>query len=289
LDTFNATNQYILSLLSIRELVIKTFSSGAARPGGTHYNYNMNGAENMDGYGRIKIFGVGGAGRRAVGLMAKASPADCELIAVDTDWVSARTSTAHHRIELQGATIFGLGSGGSRLRAEKCAEACADRLRKAVSGAELIWIVAGMGGGTGTGAATVIARLAAEAGVPVIAAVTLPLAMEGTRRNRTAGEGIDMLGQTAGIMLVLPLDKLRGAIGGRVTLAEFYAAADRVLSGCVSFVMGWRDRAGQAGSHLSAFRVQKGRQNSPNDLPMGVIKRLSGLGAAGNAGALSRA
>src|SRR5450759_1925310 len=121
---------------------------------------------------KIKVVGVGGAGCHAVSHMLAV-----EFVSVDTDWAAVRACQTQHKVELRGVPA-GLGSGGKAGWAARAAEACADELRAALAGAELVLIVAGMGGGTGSGAAPVVARLARETGALTLGIVTRPLVLE---------------------------------------------------------------------------------------------------------------
>src|SRR5450759_4979116 len=130
---------------------------------------------------KIKVVGVGGAGCHAVSHMLAAGVLAClpavEFVSVDTDWAAVRACQTQHKVELRGVPA-GLGSGGKAGWAARAAEACADELRAALAGAELVLIVAGMGGGTGSGAAPVVARLARETGALTLGIVTRPLVLE---------------------------------------------------------------------------------------------------------------
>jgi len=183
----------------------------------------------MNEQARIKVVGIGGAGCRVVSFLIETGHSNVELIAVNTDWACIRASDAHRRIELRGVSIYGLGSGGRPVWSEKCAEACANELREALSGCDLSLIVAGMGGGTGSGAAPVVARIAGETGALTIGIATTPLTVELCKRNCVAEEGLSMLCGAANAVIVVPCEELLAVTGRKIGIADFFAAMDRVL------------------------------------------------------------
>lgn len=226
---------------------------------------------------KIKIIGIGGAGCHVVSRLIEAGLPGIEFIAVDTDWACVRASNAHHRIDLRGVSIYGLGSGGHPVWAKKCAQVCANELQEVISGAELTVIVAGMGGGTGSGAAPVVARIAGEADTPVVTVVTLPLDMEGLRRSHIAKEGLEALNKETGAVLVVPLEQILKETGSKISVAEFYAAADRVLCDRILFLIGKSDATEFAGLLIKGFQVIQGHESAACRLPDGFKKRLGEL------------
>lgn len=181
---------------------------------------------------RVVIIGLGGAGCKAASLVLEAgSPHGVMVIAADTDSCALRLARAERKIELRGARVMGLGSGGHAHWARACAEIYAGELQAALAGAARVVLVAGLGGGTGSGAGPVVLRLARAAGASTAAVVTQPLGFEGERRRRLARAGLETLAQAAGTLLVLPLDELVKETGGSITLAEFFIRADWALRG----------------------------------------------------------
>jgi cell division protein FtsZ len=220
------------------------------------------------------VVGVGGAGCRVLSDLSKHDLLGGTLVAIDTYWASVRLTDAHRKVELRGASIYGLGSGGNKVWAQSCAEASLDQLREALGNPCFVLIVAGMGGGTGTGASPVIARLAAEAGALVAAVVTLPAQWEGRRRNESAKGGPEALSKEAGAVLVVPLDQIHKETGSKITIAEFYATANRVLCDCVLFLLGRRDSTEFAGLRIKGFQVIQGHKSAACGLQDEFLKFL---------------
>ena len=187
---------------------------------------------------RIKVVGVGGAGCHVVNHIMKAGLPGVELVAVDTDWASIRACEAHRKVELRGIPVPGLGTGGVAEWARKTAEACSGELCEVVSESSLSLIIAGMGGGTGSGAAPVVARIAREAGALAVGIVTTPLILEGKRRMCIAVEGLNTLGDAASDVIIVPCEELLEITGRQVTIAEFFVAANEVLYQIVRWLVG---------------------------------------------------
>lgn len=238
-----------------------------------------NGVNRPAGPVTIKIVGVGGAGCRALRLLRGDDPA-VERVAVDTDWACVRAADACRKVELRGVSVYGLGSGGHPVWAERCAEKCAEELREAIGGAGMLLIVAGLGGGTGSGAGPVIARIANQAGVPVAAVVTLPLDLEGCRRGLIAGEGLEALKKETGAVCALPLERVLQETGGKISLSGFYAAADRMLCDMVLFLMGRGDVMEGEGPPARVFQLFRGGERTADSLPDQLKRRLDALRTA---------
>jgi len=179
----------------------------------------------------IKVVGVGGAGGNAVNHMIEKGVAGVEFIAVNTDAQVLARNNARNQIQL-GTT--GLGSGARPEEARQVALADRDRLEEAIAGAHMVFITAGMGGGTGTGAAPVIAEVARALGVLTVAVITKPFAFEGTRRMRVAEEGMQELSKHVDSLIVVLNDKLEEVLGEDVTMDEAFRAADDVLNNAVA-------------------------------------------------------
>lgn len=187
---------------------------------------------------RIKVVGVGGAGCRALERLVDEGVPGIELVTVDTDWAAVRGSRASRKVELRGGPAVRLGSGGKIDWAARTAEACAQEIREALSGADLVHVVAGLGGGTGTGAAPVVARIAKEAGALTVAAVTLPFGFEGKRRRGNAEEGITALEDVFDAAIVVPADGLLSGLPRSTTLIGAYRALDGVQRQSVVAIAG---------------------------------------------------
>lgn len=206
--------------------------------------------------------------------MAKKGLPGATLIAVDTDWASVRLADAHRKVELRHASIYGHGSGGSRGWAEACATICTDELREAIGNPGFALIVAGMGGGTGTGVSPVIARLAAEDGIPVAAVVTIPAQWEGSRRDNLAKEGLEALRRETGAVLAVSLVRIQKEIDGGTPLGKFFDTIQLLLCDCAAFLLGQREATEFAGLGIGVFQAITGREDVAGNLLDGFTRRL---------------
>ena len=177
----------------------------------------------------IKVVGVGGAGGNAVNRMIQAGLSGVDFIAINTDFQDLEKSLAPAKVAIGQKLTRGLGTGGFPERGEKAAIEDTSAIMEQLQGADLIFIAAGMGGGTGTGAAPVVARLAAETGALTVAVVTRPFAFEGPRREANAKQGLDMLTEAAATLIVIPNDNLHRILPEDVSFEEAFLAADDVL------------------------------------------------------------
>jgi cell division protein FtsZ len=178
---------------------------------------------------RVKVIGVGGAGGNAVNRMITAGLTGVEFIAVNTDNQDLEKSLAPKKIAIGQKLTRGLGTGGNPERGEQAAIEDTALLVEHLQGADLVFIAAGMGGGTGTGAAPVVARLASEAGSLTVAVVTRPFSWEGKRRETNARLGLDQLMEAAATLIVIPNDNLLPNLPEDVTMEEAFTTADDVL------------------------------------------------------------
>jgi cell division protein FtsZ len=178
---------------------------------------------------RIVVVGVGGAGGNAVNNMVAANLNGIRFVAANTDMQALATSKAEHRIQLGGRLTEGLGAGSKPEIGEAAAEEALDAIRAQISDSHMVFIAAGMGGGTGTGAAYVIARAAKELGILTIAVVTKPFQFEGSLRMRNAEAGIAALTPHVDTLLVIPNENLFRVATDRTTFAEAFVVADQVL------------------------------------------------------------
>ncbi|HLH24661.1 MAG TPA: cell division protein FtsZ [Chloroflexota bacterium] len=181
------------------------------------------------GFTEVRIVGVGGGGGNAVNRMIEADVRGVEFIAVNTDAQALAQSHALRRICIGSGTTRGLGAGGDPFQGERAAQASEGELREAVAGADMVFITAGMGGGTGTGAAPVVAGLAREEGALTVAVVTLPFAFEGSRRRRSAEGGLQALREHVDALIVIPNDRLMRLSDGHLPMVEAFRLADDVL------------------------------------------------------------
>jgi cell division protein FtsZ len=182
----------------------------------------------------IRVIGVGGAGGNAVDHMIAKGIAQVEFIAINTDAQVLARNRAKQQIQL-GTSGLGAGARPEEARAVALAERA--RLEEAIAGAHMVFITAGMGGGTGTGAAPVIAEIARSMGVLTVAVVTKPFAWEGSKRMKIAEGGIEDLAPHVDSLIVILNDRLEEVLGEDVTQAEAYAAADDVLCNAVGGIV----------------------------------------------------
>nr|WP_321439825.1 cell division protein FtsZ [uncultured Hyphomonas sp.] len=178
---------------------------------------------------RILVFGVGGAGGNAVDNMIEANLQGVEFIAANTDAQALSRSKADTRIQLGPVTTSGLGAGARPEIGEKAAEESIDEIKQQLEGAHMVFIAAGMGGGTGTGAAPIIARAAREMEILTVAVVTKPFGFEGNRRMHVAESGLDLIRSHVDTMIVVPNQNLFRIANDRTTFAEAFRMADDVL------------------------------------------------------------
>src|SRR5882762_1836622 len=176
----------------------------------------------------IKVIGVGGAGGNAVNHMIEQG---VEFIAVNTDAQVLARNKAQNQIQLGTS---GLGAGAKPEEARAVAVAERERLEEAVAGAHMVFITAGMGGGTGTGAAPVIAEVARSLGILTVAVVTKPFTFEGSKRMKTAEQGLEELVPHVDSLIVILNDKLEEVLGEDVTQEDAFKAADDVLNNAVA-------------------------------------------------------
>ena len=179
---------------------------------------------------RIAVIGVGGAGGNAVNnMIAAGGLSGVDFIVANTDAQALDASTATTRVQLGVSLTEGLGAGSKPEIGEAAAEEAIEEIRTSLAGSHMVFIAAGMGGGTGTGAASVIARVAKEFGILTIAVVTKPFQFEGSRRMRVADAGIAELRTQVDTLLVIPNQNLFRVANDRTTFAEAFVLADQVL------------------------------------------------------------
>jgi cell division protein FtsZ len=178
---------------------------------------------------RIVVIGVGGAGGNAVNNMIAAGLHGIEFVAANTDTQALAASKAEHRIQLGSNLTDGLGAGSKPDIGEAAAEEAVDQIHARICDAHMVFVTAGMGGGTGTGAAYVVARAAKELGILTIAVVTKPFQFEGLQRMRNAEAGIGALKNYVDTLLVIPNENLFRIATERTTFAEAFLVADQVL------------------------------------------------------------
>ena len=185
--------------------------------------------QDVENFARIKVLGVGGGGSNAVNRMMEEGLRGVEFIAVNTDAQALMSANAPNRVRIGDKLTKGLGSGGDAAIGAKAAEESSDDLYETISGADMVFITAGMGGGTGTGAAPIIARIAKETGALTIGVVTRPFSFEGARRRQVADEGIANLKQHVDTLIAIPNDRLLEIVDKKTSLQKAFREADEVL------------------------------------------------------------
>ena len=183
----------------------------------------------------IKVVGVGGGGGNAVDHMCSSGMSSVEFVSVNTDLQALRFSSATYKLNIGDKLTRGMGAGGKPEIGEKAAEESREEISATLKGTDMVFITAGMGGGTGTGAAPIIAEIAHDMGILTIGVVTRPFEFEGKRRIRQAQEGIIKLKEKVDALLVIPNERLR-AINPEITFVNAFAAADEVLRQAVQSI-----------------------------------------------------
>ena len=182
-----------------------------------------------ENFADIKVIGVGGGGTNAVNRMIAEGLRGVNFIAMNTDGQALVHSHAPHKIRIGDKLTRGLGAGGDPGTGEKAAEESAEDLYDALVGSDMVFITAGMGGGTGTGAAPVVARIAKETGALAIGVVTKPFTFEGSKRRQVAEEGLNRLKEQVDTLIIIPNDRLLEVVDKKVSLQAAFRAADDVL------------------------------------------------------------
>jgi cell division protein FtsZ len=178
---------------------------------------------------KIKVIGCGGAGSNAVSRMVREHLRGVEFIAMNTDAQALELTEAMVRIQLGEKLTRGLGAGGDHTIGHKAAEESRDLIADAVSGADMIFVTAGMGGGTGTGSASIVAEMAKRSGALTIAVVTKPFGFEGAHRGRSADEGIKALIPNCDTLIIIPNDRLLDLCDKHTSVDGAFRLADEVL------------------------------------------------------------
>ena len=183
----------------------------------------------LDGTATIKVIGVGGAGNNAVNRMVEAGIRNVEFVAINTDRQALSLSKANSKIQIGEKLTRGLGAGANPDIGAQAAEESRAEVAEALKGADMVFVTAGMGGGTGTGAAPIVAQTAKEMGILTIGVVTKPFTFEGKKRLFQADRGIDSLKGKVDTLVVIPNDKLLQVIDRKTSIVEAFRMADDVL------------------------------------------------------------
>jgi cell division protein FtsZ len=182
-----------------------------------------------EAFARIKVIGVGGGGCNAVNRMIDEGMQGIEFITVNTDAQALVLSKAQTKVRVGDKTTRGLGAGGNPEIGKKAAEESSEELYEALKGSDMVFVTSGLGGGTGTGAAPIVAQIAKEVGALTIGVVTRPFTFEGAKRAQNAEQGIARLKEHADTLIVIPNDRLLQIVDKKATLQESFRAADDVL------------------------------------------------------------
>lgn len=182
-----------------------------------------------ESFARIKVIGVGGGGCNAVNRMIEEGLSGIEFVTVNTDAQALLLSKAPTRVRIGDKSTRGLGAGGNPEVGRKAAEESAEELYEVLKGSDMVFVTSGLGGGTGTGAAPIVAQIAKEVGALTIGVVTRPFSFEGSRRQQSAEGGITKLKEHADTLIVIPNDRLLQIVDKKVSLTEAFKTADDVL------------------------------------------------------------
>ena len=185
--------------------------------------------ENLDQNARIKVIGVGGGGNNAVNRMIEEGVEGVEFIALNTDAQALQYSKAGITMQIGATLTRGLGAGANPEVGKLAVEESRSQIEEVLEGADMVFVTAGMGGGTGTGAAPAVARIARELGALTIGIVTRPFTFEGRRRSRNAESGIEAMRKAVDTLIIIPNDRLLGVVDKKTPMLEAFREADNVL------------------------------------------------------------
>jgi len=180
-------------------------------------------------HANIKVVGVGGGGTNAVNRMIKSQVQGVDFITVNTDSQALQEAQAENRIQIGEKLTRGLGAGGNPSIGQKAAEETSEEIYEALRGADMVFITAGMGGGTGTGAAPIVAQIAQDVGALTVGVVTKPFSFEGSRRRTAAEEGVGGLKDRVDALITIPNDRLLTVADQKMSMVDAFALADEVL------------------------------------------------------------
>ena len=248
----------------------------------------------------IKVVGVGGGGSNAVDRMIAVGLQGVEFVALNTDSQALTQSQAPLRMRIGDKVTRGLGSGGDPSIGEKAAQESAEEIAELLQGVDMVFVTAGMGGGTGTGAASVVAQVARDLGALTVAVVTRPFAFEGTRRMRIAMDGIEKLRDSVDTMIVIPNDRLLQVVSPKASMREAFLAADDLLrqgiQGISDLITGTglvnvdfndvRTIMGNGGTALMSIGEGEGESRSAKAAAMAVNSKLLDVSIDGAKGVL---
>ena len=206
----------------MENIVSDLFAAKESTDNNSNFRSNINPAN-------IKVVGVGGGGGNAVNRMIRSGLSGVEFWLMNTDLQVLTQGQTKNRIQLGLASTHGLGAGNDPSVGERAAEEAHQEITQALDGADMVFITAGMGGGTGTGAAPVVAKIAKELGILTVGVVTKPFTWEGRKRQNQANEGLDKLKEYVDAVIVIPNDKLLQVVDRQYSLQESFGIVDEVL------------------------------------------------------------
>ncbi len=183
----------------------------------------------VERFAKLRVVGVGGGGNNAVNRMIAAGLKGVDFISVNTDAQALALSNAMHKIQIGADLTKGLGAGANPDIGRQAAEENREEIAKALDGSDMVFITAGMGGGTGTGGTPIVAEVAKEAGALTVGVVTKPFTFEGKRRMTVAEQGIDNLRQTVDTLITIPNDRLLQVVERKTSILEAFRIADDIL------------------------------------------------------------
>jgi cell division protein FtsZ len=213
----------------VGELIPREPVAGDAIEAKTEGGSEMRRKAHLDGLPPIKVVGVGGGGCNAVNRMVQSRIAGVEFVGINTDAQALMSCDAEARIRIGERITRGLGAGGDPEMGRASAEESRDELKEALKGADMVFITAGMGGGTGTGGAPLVAQIAKDLDALTVAVVTRPFGFEGAQRRQQAEQGISQLAGEVDTLIVIPNDRLLAVCDQKTTVAQAFMMADDVL------------------------------------------------------------
>jgi cell division protein FtsZ len=197
---------------------------------------------------KIKVIGVGGAGKNAVNHMIQSKVEDIDFISVNTDTQDLHHSMAPVKIHIGKNYTKGLGAGMDPEKGQRAAEETKEEIHEAIQGADMVFITAGMGGGTGTGASPIVARTAKEQDILTVAVVTRPFFFEGRERARLAEKGLAELEKEVDAMIVIPNDRILATVDQKTSFKNAFAMCDEVLRQAVEGIANLVTTSGTIGN-----------------------------------------
>jgi cell division protein FtsZ len=215
-------NSYILTTRQMTDDALKNLFANTKRK-------NLEVTPDLSPVANIKVIGIGGGGGNAVNRMIKSQVNGIEFITVNTDAQALYHSDAPTKINIGKGTTRGLGAGSMPDIGKRAAEESSEELKSALDGSDMVFITCGLGGGTGTGGAPIVAEIARELGILTVGVVTKPFSFEGARRNKQAEEGLESLREKVDTLIVIPNDRILSLVDKKTPLQDAFTVVDDVL------------------------------------------------------------